>query len=394
MNKIGNQVYDLICSIFHTEKDSFEKRNKKWEDFLQRGYTSESVVNFLNDPNEESFHDKDYLLHKILSEEFSEANYFFTEIFEKYLGSENVKDNISSSTLTFRNESIHFSNIIRLCEKNSILKDVVYKGSDPFIEYLLEWIIGHLEGGNKEIKNTVYELLNKESVFKKYILARENNILVEYIAQFPSDNINLKTYNVLKLRLPELYNRKNKHGVLDTMTRTKVESLNYIRFNAEGKRFRIIEDLPLTMKISSEPDNIVSWIDDAIFYRLNISDNTFYDLMFALLSSSIKEMMPDGLRKKEVEVKFTIQHEIRKKVNDYFFKKGSESGEKEIITLIEHPLLDSQAIKNFCLVDEMINGGYLDKSYKEEVISRIEKRMLLEKMNNNFSDNATVRKRM
>lgn len=394
MNKLGNQVYDLICSIFHTEKDSFKKRNKKWEDFLQRGYTSESVVNFLNDPNEESFHDKDYLLHKILSEEFSEANYFFTEIFEKYLGSENVKDNISSSTLTFRNESVHFSNIIRLCEKNSILRDVVYKGSDPFIEYLLEWIVGNLEGANKEIKNTVYELLNKESVFKKYILERENNILVEYIAQFPSDNINLKTYNVLKLRLPELYNRKNKHGVLDTMTRTKAESLNYIRFNAESKRFRIIEDLPLTMKISSESDNIVSWIDDAIFYRLNISDNTFYDLLFALLSSSIKEMMPDGLRKKEVEVKFTIQHEISKKVNDYFFKKGSESGEKEIMALIEHPLLDSQAMKNFCLVDEMINGGYLDKSYKEEVISRIEKRMLLEKMNNNFSDNATVRKRM
>lgn len=138
----------------------------------------------------------------------------------------------------------------------------------------------------------------------------------------------------------------------------------------------------------------MNWINDAIFYRLNISDNTFYNLLFDLLSSSIKEMMPDGLKKKEVEIKFTIQHEIRKKVGDYFFKKGSDSGQKEIMALIEHPLLDSHAIKNFALVDIMIMEGYLDKSYKEDVISRVEKRQLLEKMSGDFSEIAIIRKRM
>lgn len=297
MNKLGNQVYDLMCSVFsfQIEEDSFKKRKKKWGDFLQRGFNSENVVNFLNDPNEESFHDKDYLLHKILSEEFSEANYFFTEIFENYLGAENVKDNIlyfiKSVEKSFGNGNVIFSNIINLCEKNSVLRDALYKENDNFIEELLNWIISNLED-NKEIKNTLYELLSKESIFKRYILERENNLLVEYLSQFPSDNINLKTYRALESRLPELYGRKNKHGVLDTMTRNKTNKSNYVRFNAEDKRFRIIKDLPLTMKISSEPDNIVSWIDDAIFYRLNISDNTFYDLLFALLSSSLTSSPP------------------------------------------------------------------------------------------------------
>lgn len=399
MNKLGNQVYDLICSVFsfQIEEDSFKKRKKKWDDFLQRGFNSENVVNFLNDPNEEAFHNKYVLLHQILKKEFSEANYFFTEIFENYLGAENVKDNIlnfiKSVEKTYGNGNVIFSNIINLCEKNSVLRDVLYEGNDNFIEDLLNWIISNLED-NKEIKNTLYELLIKESIFKRYILERENNLLVEYLSQFPSDNINLKTYRALESRLPELYGKKNKYGVLDTLTRNKTNKSNYVRFNAEDKRFRIIKDLPLTMKISSEPDNIMNWINDAVFYRLNISDNAFYDLLFDLLSSSIKEVMSDGLKKKEVEIKFTIQHEIRKKVGDYFFKKGSESGQKEIMALIEHPLLDSRAIKNFGLVDVMIMGGYLDKSYKEEVISRVEKRLLLEKMSGDFSESAVIRKRM
>lgn len=282
------------------------------------------------------------------------------------------------------NSNIYNSNAVDSNEKILVSKKEWFKticGNEDIISVLIK------DEMNKEI---ILKELKKSNELKDYILKRDKNLLVEYLSK-SNDNALLKEYRILAKKLPELTEKENEYGILDSLITGKNNVLT-----KPSKFFELLNSLSLAMKITSSPERLLNWINSSPFFTMdgNINMDVYRNLFSLTLSTIDKkyENEMDNSIIKESRDKLIIQERVAMLISRTPNKFPKEEG---IISIIESKSFNFNAsqLKNFTMIKDLMSQNKINKNYLNSRLIDEEKEMIKRSLSTSSDLNVNVSKK-
>jgi len=217
------------------------------------------------------------------------------------------------------------------------------------------------------------ELKNPE--LKKYLKEREENLLVEYLAN--KDGRYVKTHlNKIEKHLPELLMRENKKGVISFL----LKGFGYDQITE--KETDLLKNYSSRVLMSSDADELLNFANRKARILYPTQDYTAkiqYDKVYNMVMLAVKENFEgrECEKSREAVEKLELQHQISRlfKMNiSTTFENGIN---KEIENTIENSGLNANQLGELLSLENLIINGYLDADYIVKKRAKEERDVLL-----------------
>jgi len=312
---------------------------------------------------------------------------------------------VDSPDLTIKEIEASESEKMRLVEffydeKIKSVEDLSGASAIEVIKMKKDWFSTCLKDGKTDLVS-VFTYRNSQDIglvlsdlknleLKQYLKEREENLLVEYLANKSGRYV--KTHlNKIEKHLPELLTRENKKGVIGLL----LNGFGYGQITEKETNF--LKNYPSKILMTSDPEELLRFANRKVCIEYNSQDyqkKKQYDEVSTMIMSAVKENFEgkDCGMVREAIAKLELQDKISRLFRMSYSTFLENGINKEIENTIEKSGLSANQLSEVLSLENLVLNGYLDKNYIDRKRTYEERDVLLNSIASD--DDLKVKKRI